>query len=790
MSEPRRRTRRRVLAMWVCAGGMSAAFATVPLIAGEDRTPTGQSYLNIAEAGEFNHNLAHQGATAEVKAVAAARLAACDDGTATPDISCPETGATARAVDRAENAADAVRPASSTQPDGMWGPLLPIPSTAIHAAVLPTGKVLFFSQPKWPTEDELEGGNAHLFDPATGTTTSVPPPVVHWPTGPDRPANLWCGGQVQLADGRLLVVGGNLAYPQNGGLGAGNGFKGGRWVMTFDPWTETWTRYADMRHGRWYPTLTELPNGDVLIVGGWDESGGVDNGGASAPPDMVNDQDVEIFHPGAAPGSQATEIVSQLPPNGPGQPRPWPDHRRLSVYPHMFVLPSTTALGAGGHKVLVAGPGEMDSAVIDTETWVWTDVRNRSTPDSGQPRLSQYRYWSTAWLEPSDTRGSTRVVIQGGAGAGTGTVNPAPGPGQSDPPQSSAEVLDLNRPDAGWTLGAAPALNLPRAHFNTVLLPDGGLFSNGGGYGRRDNSLYADPVYQAEYRAPGDTAWRVVGAEQDARTYHSVSVLLPDARVLSAGDDRDIAPEHISLGGRTAQIWSPPYLFDGPRPVIRWAPSQIRYDVDLRVAVKGDPSQITGAALVHPGAVTHAVDMAQRVVRLDVTAQSDGVTVRTPLDDTVAPPGHYMLFLFNARGVPSEAAWIRVYAQAPDPPAIPPPDPDPAPAPPSTTPAPPRPFTALSVWSRPPVVAARGARLRVRLTARPTVAAAVEMTVRLPGGRVLARRAMAVGAGTTVTRDLTPLRRAVGTARTLRAVVRAEADGTSVQRAFTVRVPR
>ena len=40
----------------------------------------------------------------------------------------------------------------------------------------------------------------------------------------------------------------------------------------------------------------------------------------------------------------------------------------------MFVLPDTTELGAGGDKVLVAGPSKYDSAVIDTDTWVWTDV--------------------------------------------------------------------------------------------------------------------------------------------------------------------------------------------------------------------------------------------------------------------------------------------------------------------------------------------------------------------------------------------------------------------------------
>ena len=49
----------------------------------------------------------------------------------------------------------------------MWGPLFNIPTTAIHAVVMPTNKVLYFSQPKWPAEDEaVDGGNAHVWDPA------------------------------------------------------------------------------------------------------------------------------------------------------------------------------------------------------------------------------------------------------------------------------------------------------------------------------------------------------------------------------------------------------------------------------------------------------------------------------------------------------------------------------------------------------------------------------------------------------------------------------------------------
>ena len=303
---------------------------------------------------------------------------------------------------------------------------------------------------------------------------------------------------------------------------------------------------------------------------------------------MINNQDVEVFDPATPAGGQATTVVSTLPPNAPNQPKPWPNHEGLSLYPHLFVLPSTSVLGAGGDKVLVAGPNRYDSAIIDTDTWIWQDVVD--APDIGQPRISEDRSWGTAWLAPSGVRGSTEVVLLGGSNADGAT---APGPGEAAPPKRTAEVLDLDDPEAGWQLGEAPSLNTGRSHFNTVLLPDGGIFSNGGGYGRKNDTLYADPVYQAELLKPGATSWTEVGSEADARTYHSVAMLLPDGRVASAGDDRDIAPSHILVKDRTAQIWSPPYLFAGARPVVTFAPSAVRYDTTFRVAVAGSPATAT-----------------------------------------------------------------------------------------------------------------------------------------------------------------------------------------------------
>ncbi len=675
-----------VLGLSACAAALAASIVLTPRVIGNQiGPPTDLSFLNVVEGGVVDHAGDHQAATPEATARAAARLRYCrqEAWRADHEAFCPEAAPTTPEARTIQAAGLTESPLATTEADGSWGPLFSVPSNAIHAVLMHTGKVLWFSQPKYPTEsNEFDGGPAHVWDPATNTSRSVPPPSIDYPvTGgggrtASRPANLFCAGQTLLADGRVLVVGGNLDYPVDTGAGpgngAGNGFKGAPWVMTFDPATETWTRYQDMPHGRWYPTLTELPDGRVLILGGWDETGGRDNGGAAQPALMDNNQDVEVFDPSAPAGGQATTVVSKLPPDGPSQPTPYPDHRGMGLYPHVFVLPSTTTLGAGGRTVLVAGPTRYDSAVIDTTSWVWTDVVSVH-PDRGEPRISQDRAWGTGWLAPSDTNGSTSVVLLGGAD----TAGIAPGPGAAPAAVGTSETLDLNLAinDAasGWKLGVTPDLSIGRGHFNTTLLPDGSILSNGGGIGRRDDTLYADPVYQAELMEPG-SPWRVVGSEADARTYHSTAFLLPDGSVVSAGDDRDIAPPaaagsvgpgHIPLENRTAQIYRPPYLFAGARPTITSAPASVNYDAPFSVAVGGDTSAITRAVLVRPAAVTHSNNMTQQVIRLPLTAGAGCLAATSPLDATVAPPGYYMLFVQNAEGAMSVATWVRIDPAAP-----------------------------------------------------------------------------------------------------------------------------
>ena len=52
-------------------------------------------------------------------------------------------------------------------------------------------------------------------------------------------------------------------------VGTGSNYVGIPNAYIYNPFTNNWTRLPDMNNGRWYPTNTTLPNGDVLVVSGW-----------------------------------------------------------------------------------------------------------------------------------------------------------------------------------------------------------------------------------------------------------------------------------------------------------------------------------------------------------------------------------------------------------------------------------------------------------------------------------------------------------------------------------------
>lgn len=146
-----------------------------------------------------------------------------------------------------------------------------------------------------------------------------------------------------------------------------------------------------------------------------------------------------------------------------------------------------------------------------------------------------------------------------------------------------------------------------------------------------------------------------------ARLYHSTALLLPSGRVLVAGgghprDDGNADPDHPN-----AEIFSPPYLFRGPRPTIDSAPQNVAYGESFLVETP-DAGTITGVSWVRLGSVTHGFNQNQRFSRLAFQqAPRDGIglLLDAPASPEVAPPGHYLLFVLRA-GVPSVGRIVRI----------------------------------------------------------------------------------------------------------------------------------
>jgi hypothetical protein len=150
------------------------------------------------------------------------------------------------------------------------------------------------------------------------------------------------------------------------------------------------------------------------------------------------------------------------------------------------------------------------------------------------------------------------------------------------------------------------------------------------------------------------------------RVYHSVSLLLPDGRVLTGGgghpDGGPLDIDHLDV-----EVYSPAYLFKGPRPVIASAPNIIRHGRPFSVDTP-DAASIAQVNLIRLSAVTHSFNQTQQINRLAFSVPNSGLLqVTAPANANLAPPGHYMLFIVNGDGVPSVAPILQLIETMPVP---------------------------------------------------------------------------------------------------------------------------
>lgn len=214
-------------------------------------------------------------------------------------------------------------------------------------------------------------------------------------------------------------------------------------------------------------------------------------------------------------------------------------------------------------------------------------------------------------------------------------------------------------PSGGWQ--SAAIMTFARQDHNLTMLPDGRVLATGG---VGTNGDINTAVKVPEIWDPASHLWEndfELPEDPSARGYHAVAILLPDARVMTAGGDG------VGAYQLKGTIYSPGYLFSGEdlavRPAITRAPSVMGYGHQRMVCVD-NVGAIGSVCLIRPGAVTHSFDQSQRFVPLSFSTCSSGLLVTTPADENAAPPGDYLLFVLNTAGVPSVAKWVRVQSDA------------------------------------------------------------------------------------------------------------------------------
>lgn len=296
-------------------------------------------------------------------------------------------------------------------------------------------------------------------------------------------------------------------------------------------------------------------------------------------------------------------------------------HRYLQLYPRIHLLSSG--------KIAYVGPEHQSFTFELGDQWRYIGNTNRGWRSDGSSVLIPGRI--------------DEIMIIGGSSGGVAT--------------DTVEVIDFKDADPQWTY--TTPLHHARGHLDALILPDKTVFVMGGG----TDSLYGEPVFVPELFDPETEQWLELPPYVYGRMYHSTTLLLPDGRVLITGQD---SGESYFWG----EIYEPPYLFRGPRPLVDAAPDRVVHGQTF-TAETPNATQIADVAMLRLSSNTHSVNFEQRYVGLDfvvdgASAEGGGsLTVSMEPEANLAPPGHYMLFILDGQGVPSVATMVEVDQPSP-----------------------------------------------------------------------------------------------------------------------------
>lgn len=361
------------------------------------------------------------------------------------------------------------------------------PTRAVHTTLLPDGRVFFVSY-------YGESLNPNIWDPVSNTFS---------PAAASSYA-LFCAGHTSMADGRIFIAGGHIAD-----------YTGYAHAAIYDPFQNTLTQAPDMNEGRWYPTTTELPNGDILVV-----SGDVNSNTATDTLPQVYQVATNTWR-----NLTSAQLIQAL-------------------YPLMFVAPNG--------QVIYAGPEPLSRYLDTTGTGTWTNIGTRkftgwrdygpgvmydtgkilevggSDPPTATAETIDLTTATPAWTLTGNMQFARRqhnavvlpdgkVFIVGGSSGG--------GFDDSTHPVLPTEMWD---PATGQFTVMASIAVYRGYHATAILLPDGRVLSAGGNVGGANAQIYSPPYLFAGARPTISSAPTSVGYGQN------VFIGTPDATSIAS----------------------------------------------------------------------------------------------------------------------------------------------------------------------------------------------------------------------------------------------------------------
>ncbi|MCP5532074.1 MAG: DUF1929 domain-containing protein [Akkermansiaceae bacterium] len=464
---------------------------------------------------------------------------------------------------------------------GTWGPVISwTPHIPVTASVLPNGKLLTFASNQrttFPSGPEFT--YAAVWDPATGQFTEVN----------NTRHDMFCGGTALLPDGRLVINGGRATT---------------RLSSVFDWQANQWNALPNMNDPRWYNPSVALPDGGVFTVSG--------SGGSNT---------AERWDPATGwrrlSGIGWSAVTSQ-----PGYINIW--------HPFLMVAPNG--------NLFHFGP-------TDRMNWVTTSgsgslaYSGNNVPGSHYPKEGAWAMYDEG-----------RILVTGGGANTTSGSDSTTGTSTT-----STYKVDLRGTNPVVT-SIAP-MTIARQFANSVVLPNGEVMVVGGNGGVKFSD--AASVLTPEIWNPETETWRTVSNHSIPRNYHSVALLLPDGRVWSGGGGLGgNAADH-----RDAQIFTPPMLYTSSgalanRPVIQSMPPVVGVGTTFTVSATPGVERFT---MIRMSAVTHSVNTDQRFVEASFSETSPGVyQVNARSNVNVLLPGYWMLFAIDSAGVHSVSKMFQV----------------------------------------------------------------------------------------------------------------------------------